>query len=134
MNIRLSTMELSFQIFCIIYEPNLLFGPPRGMIIYQCGLWFQSRSFAMRLSKSAVYNPHKCDMNANDANVKQDTVSTTVIDRDIVIKDHFFDTSDRRRCKPRQAKPCDIVIDGTMTGERGVRENYRVVTSRILPM
>ena len=104
------------------------------MLLYKCGLWFQSRSFAMRLSKRAVYNPHKCDMSANDANVKQDTVSTTVIDRDIVIKDHFFDTSDRRRCKPRQAKPCDIVIDGTMTGERGVRENYRVVTSRILPM
>ena len=89
----------------------------------------------MRLSKSAVYNPHKCDMNANDgADTKEDTVCTKFIDRDIVINDHFFDTADRRRCKPRQAKPCNIVIDGTMTGERGVRENYKVVTSRILPI
>ena len=61
-------------------------------------------------------------------------LNTKFIDRDIVIKDHFFDTADRRRCKPRQAKPCNIVIDGTMTGERGVRENYKVVTSRILPI
>ena len=98
-------------------------------------LWSQSRSFAMRLSKSAVYNPHKCDMSASDlADDTSEPPCTTVIDRNIVITDHFFDTSDRRRCKPRQAKPSDVVINGTMTGERGVRENYKVVTSRILPI
>ena len=41
---------------------------------------------------------------------------------------------ERRDRKQRKAKPDDIQLDGTMTGERGVRENYKIIKSKILPM
>ena len=56
-----------------------------------------------------------------------------VISEDVIVADHFFDTPERGRCKPRVAKPSDVVLDGTMRGEKGVRENYKVQTSKLLP-
>ena len=88
----------------------------------------------MRLSKAAVYNPHKSDMTTDEVEEPVFEVPCPKISSDIVIKDHFFDKPERRCRKQRKAKPDDIQLDGAMTGERGVRENYKVIKSKILPM
>ena len=85
----------------------------------------------MRLSNRAVYNPHKADMMADEVEGEEEPAAREVISDDIVIKDHFFDTPERRRCQQRVAKPSDVVLDGTMRGEKGVRENYKVVSSKL---
>ena len=88
----------------------------------------------MRLSKAAVYNPHKSDMTMDEVDAPVFEVPCPKISSDIVIKDHYFDKSERRRRKQRKAKPDDIQLDGAMTGERGVRDNYKINKSKILPM
>ena len=90
----------------------------------------------MRLSKAAVYHPHKADLTAQEAasiSSSYDVAATFCIINDIIVKNHFFDTQNRARRKARKAKPWDIDLEGTMKGEKGVRENYTCVTSKILP-
>ena len=91
----------------------------------------------MRLSKAAVYHPHKADMTAQESaswtSNTYDVAASSCITNDIEVKNHFFDTVNRARRKARKAKPSDIDLEGTMKGEKGVRENYTCVTSKILP-
>ena len=90
----------------------------------------------MRLSKAAVYHPHKADMTAQESastSHNYEVAATCCITNDILVNDHFFDTQNRARRKARKAKPSDIDLEGTMKGEKGVRENYTCVTSKILP-
>ena len=87
----------------------------------------------MRLSQAAVYNTHKCDSTSQSSEKKSPPQCIGLIDSNIKVKNHFFDSPKRRRRKQRKSKPSDISIQGTMRGEKGVRENFRVAVSKIVP-
>ena len=103
------------------------------------------RIFQMRKSKRQVYDEKKLDGVMEERRENQEVlqliqqtfdIHKSKITKPIYIFDHIFDDPNRLRLPQRISHPSDVPGlrgRGVMIGEKAVREQFKLVKSKILP-